>query len=115
MPLTEKKVLINYIYNSLKHSDSNGTYLLDYMYSIIDDVQTGNIINHKNTLNTISFLFQEFDIISIYEYLKENNPSILPELVGLFLAQTENFEEIYRAIREDFLKDYINETVILIN
>jgi len=112
--LTEEKVLINHIYNSLKHSDSNGTYLLDYMYSIIDDVQTGNIINHKNTLNTISFLFQEFDIISIYEYLKENNTSILPELVGLFLAQTENFEEIYRAIREDFLKDYINETVILI-
>jgi hypothetical protein len=111
---TEEKVLLKYIYNSLNHSDSNGLYLLDYMYSIIDDIQTGNIINHKNTLNTISFLFQEFDIISIYEYLKENNPSILPELVGLFLAQTENFEEIYRAIREDFLKDYVNETVILI-
>ena len=110
---TEEKVLINYIYLSLNHSDSYGLHLLDYMYSIIEEVEKGDL-NHKNILNNISYLFQEFEINNIYDYLKENHTELLPELVEMFLSSTQNFEEIYRLITEDFLKDYKNQTIILI-
>ena len=110
---TKEKVLINYIYLSLNHSDSYGLHLLDYMYSIIEEVEKGDL-NHKNILNNISYLFQEFEINNIYDYLKENHTELLPELVEMFLSSTQNFEEIYRLITEDFLKDYKNQTIILI-
>ena len=96
--------LIEYIHLSLSLRDSYGFYLLDYMYDMIDDIQNRKL-NHIYIFRNISYLFKNYELDNIYEYIKNEDPQVLADILYLLISKTPNFYDIYELIQNNSVVD----------
>ena len=91
-------VLTDMLYLCLNQTDSSGNHLLNYIYNIVDELQNNESFS-QHVLKNISFIFNNFDTIEVYNYMKNNSPDFIIDLVETFLENTINVKATYEIIK----------------